>query len=236
MLKLVREYSTKAELVYKTLMEAIVASKLTPGTRLIVREIADQLSVSDIPVREALKMLETTGLIQTQPYIGSVVTTPSAEWIEEVFVMRAALESMAIRTSLPFLEDTDIEEILAINAEMKHTAKSEDTAKYARLNREFHKVVMAKSPYPALLSMIDDLLVKSEYGKAIFNLKPTTVRISDSEHDRLLQAIRARNGAKAEAITRDHRLRVGRQLAQVIRAGRYKSSEKQKRSKSVQAY
>jgi DNA-binding GntR family transcriptional regulator len=217
-------------------MEAIVASKLTPGTRLIVREIADQLSVSDIPVREALKMLETTGLIQTQPYIGSVVTTPSAEWIEEVFVMRAALESMAIRTSLPFLEDTDIEEILAINAEMKHTAKSEDTAKYARLNREFHKVVMAKSPYPALLSMIDDLLVKSEYGKAIFNLKPTTVRISDSEHDRLLQAIRARNGAKAEAITRDHRLRVGRQLAQVIRAGRYKSSEKQKRSKSVQAY
>jgi len=235
-LKLVREYSTKAELVYKTLMEAIVASKLTPGTRLIVREIADQLSVSDIPVREALKMLETTGLIQTQPYIGSVVTTPSAEWIEEVFVMRAALESMAIRTSLPFLEDTDIEEILAINAEMKHTAKSEDTAKYARLNREFHKVVMAKSPYPALLSMIDDLLVKSEYGKAIFNLKPTTVRISDSEHDRLLQAIRARNGAKAEAITRDHRLRVGRQLAQVIRAGRYKSSEKQKRSKSVQAY
>jgi DNA-binding GntR family transcriptional regulator len=235
-LKLVREYSTKAELVYKTLLDAIVASKLTPGTRLIVREIADQLSVSDIPVREALKMLEATGLIQTRPYVGSVVTTPSPEWIEEVFVMRAALESMAIRTSLPFLEDADIEELIAIDVRMKDAAKAENLAEYARLNREFHKAVMARSPYPALLSMIDDLLVKSQYGRAIFNLKPATVRISDSEHDRLLDAIRARNGAKAEAITRDHRLRVGKELAEVVRAGAYKSSEKKERSKRVQIH
>jgi DNA-binding GntR family transcriptional regulator len=235
-LKLVREYSTKAELVYKTLLDAIVASKLTPGTRLIVREIADQLSVSDIPVREALKMLEATGLIQTRPYIGSVVTTPSPEWIEEVFVMRAALESMAIRTSIPFLKDTDVEELLAIDMAMKSAAEAKNMAEYARLNREFHTALMAKSPYPALLSTIDDLLVKSQYGRAIFNLKPATVKISDSEHDRLLEAIKVRNGAKAEAITRDHRLRVGKELADIIRARRHVSPEIHERSKRVQIH
>jgi DNA-binding GntR family transcriptional regulator len=235
-LKLVGEYSTKAALVYKTLLDAIVERKLTPGTRLIVREIADQLSVSDIPVREALKLLEATGLIQTRPYIGSVVTTPSPEWIEEIFVLRAALESMAIRTSLPFLEGADIEELLAIDVEMKDAAKAERTAEYGRLNREFHKAVMAKSPYPTLLSMIDDLLVKSQYGRAIFKLKPAAVKISDSEHDRLLEAIQARNGAKAEAITRDHRLRVGKELADVIRAGKNNATAELERGKRVQIH
>ena len=236
MLKLVREYSTKAELVYKTLLDAIVANKLTPGTRLIVREIADQLSVSDIPVREALKLLEATGLIQTRPYVGSVVTTPSPEWIEEVFVMRAGLESMAIRTAVPFLEENRHRRNPAIDTEMKAAAKAENMVEYARLNREFHTALMAKSPYPTLLTTIDDLLVKSQYGRAIFNLKPATVKISDSEHDRLLEAIKVRNGAKAEAITRDHRLRVGKELADIIRARRYKSPEKHERSKSVQIH
>jgi DNA-binding GntR family transcriptional regulator len=67
-------------------------------------------------------------------------------------------------------------------------------------------------------------------------LKPATVKISDSEHDRLLEAIRARNGAKAEAITRDHRLRVGKELAEIVRAGERATAEKNERSKRVQVH
>lgn len=215
MLKVVKQFSTKAELVYQTLLEAIIGNKLVPGTRLIVKEIANQLSVSDIPVREALKMLEATGLIETKPYIGSVVTTPSPEWIEEVFVMRAALESMAIRTSIPFLKDSDIEKIIDIDNKMKE-CKGTPT-EYARLNREFHEATMGQSPYPTLLKLIDDLLVKSQYGKAIFGLKPATVKISDLEHDQIIEAIQNRDISRAEEITRDHRLRVGSELADAIR-------------------
>lgn len=215
MLELLNKYSTKAELVYKKLIDAIVGNELTPGTRLIVKEIANKFSVSDIPVREALKMLEATGLIETKPYVGSVVATPSPEWIEEVFVMRAALESMAIRTSAPFLKDEDIEAIIDIDNRMKE--QKSNHAEYARLNREFHRAVMGKSPYPNLLNMIDELLVKSQYGRAIFGMKPATVTTSDREHDQLIEALQNRDVDRAEAITRDHRLRVGRELADAIR-------------------
>ncbi len=215
MLKLLKQFSTKAELVYKTIFDAIIENRLVPGSRLIVKEIAEQLSVSDIPVREALKMLEATGLIVTKPYAGSVVATPSPEWIEEVFVMRAALESMATRTSIPFLKREDIQEIIAIDNQMK--SKKDNPVEYAQLNREFHKAVMGKSPYPQLLDLIDELLVKSQYGKAIFGLKPTTVKTSDLEHDKLIEAIQNSDIDEAEKLTRDHRLRVGSELADAIR-------------------
>lgn len=217
MLNLVKQFSTKAELVYQSLFDAIIDNRLTPGTRLIVKDIAEQLSVSDIPVREALKMLEATGLIETKPYVGSVVVTPSPEWIDEVFVMRAALESMAIRTSMPFLSDTDIDGIIALEEEMKIVARQGNTTEYARLNRQFHQAIMGKSPYPNLLSMINDLLIKSQYGRAIFGLKPAALKSSDVEHDRLIEAIQQRNIGKAEAITMEHRLRVGMELAAAIK-------------------
>ena len=215
MLNIAKRFSTKAEFVYQTLLDAIVGNTLTPGTRLIVKDIANQLSVSDIPVREALKMLEATGLIETKSYAGSVVTTPSPEWIEEVFVMRAALESMAIRTSIPFLKDSDIKNIIDIDNRMKE--EKGNPTEYARLNRNFHKAIMDKSPYPNLLNMIEDLLVKSQYGRAIFGLKPGTVKASDLEHDQLIEALQNRDVDRAEVITRDHRLRVGSELAGAIR-------------------
>lgn len=217
MLKLVKQFSTKTELVYHTLVDAIIENKLTPGTRLIVKDIAEQLSVSDIPVREALKMLEATGLIETRPHAGSVVATPSPEWIEELFVMRAALESMAISTAIPFMSEADVAEIVALEASMKEVVRQGDSVEYARLNRQFHKAVMRRCPYPNLLNMIDDLLVKSQYGRAIFGLKPSTVKTSDLEHDRIIEAIRSGDAQQAADITRSHRLRVGVELADVIR-------------------
>lgn len=225
MLKIAQQFSTKADLVYQALVDAIIGNRLTPGTRLIVKEIAEQLSVSDIPVREALKMLEATGLIETKPYIGSVVATPSPEWIEEVFVMRAALESMATRTSIPFLSDADIQNIIDIDNRMKE--QKHNSVEYARLNREFHMAIMGKTPYPKLLSTIEELLVKSQYGRAIFGLKPGTVKTSDLEHDQLIEALQSRDAEMAEKITRDHRLRVGNELADAIRKAPKNTATKQ---------
>jgi DNA-binding GntR family transcriptional regulator len=216
-LKLVKQFSTKTELVYQTLLEAILANELRPGTRLIVKEVAEQLQVSEIPVREALKLLEGTGLIETTPYVGAVVTTPSPEWIEEVFVLRAALESMAVRTAIPRMEEADRKHLMHLDSEIKQAARQGDVTEYSRLNRVFHRALIAQSPYPNLLKTIDDLLMKSQYGRAIFGLKPAAVKTSDAEHDELLRAVLERDAEAAAAITRNHRLRVGRELAATIR-------------------
>lgn len=216
-LKLVKQFSTKTELVYHSLLEAIIANQLRPGTRLIVKDVAEQLQVSEIPVREALKLLEATGLIDTTPYVGAVVTTPSPEWIEEVFVMRAALESMAIRTAVPLMDETDVKRLMNVDSEIKDAARRGDVTEYSRLNRIFHRALIAKTPYPNLAKTIDDLLMKSQYGRAIFGLKPETVKVSDAEHDELLRAVLDGDAEAAARVTRNHRLRVGRQLSATIR-------------------
>ena len=226
MLKPLQEHATKADLVYKSLVDAIVGNELVPGTRLIIQDIARRLSVSEIPVREALKKLEATGLIEVRPHQGAIVTRPSPEWIEEIFVMRAGLEGTAIRTSIPLLTRRDIDNIKKMNVSMKTCLKLANYKEYARLNREFHWAIIAKSPYPNLLNLLNDLLMKSQFGRAIFGLKPATMKISDVEHDRLIEAIRRRDIHRAEEINREHRSRVGKELAEIIRAASDKTREK----------
>jgi DNA-binding GntR family transcriptional regulator len=184
-------------------------------------------------VREALRKLEPTGLIEVRPHQGAIVTRPSPEWIEEIFVMRAGLEGTAIRTSIPLLLRRDIDKIKKMNVSMKACLKSGDYKDYSRLNREFHWAIIARSPYPNLLNLLNELLMKSQFGRAIFGLKPATMEISDAEHDRLIEAIRKGDVDRAEEINREHRSRVGKELAEIIReaseATREKSGKEEER-------
>ncbi len=232
MLKPLQEHATKAELVYKSLVDAIVENELLPGARLIIQDIARRLSVSEIPVREALKKLEATGLIEVRPHQGAIVTRPSPEWLEEIFVMRAGLEGTAIRTSIPLLLTRDIDKIRAMNSSMKACLKSGDYKEYSRLNREFHWAIIAKCPYPNLLNLLNDLLMKSQFGRAIFGLKSAAMQISNTEHDRLIEAICKGDIDRADEINREHRSRVGKEIAEIIRAASEdtkKSLERRKR-------
>jgi DNA-binding GntR family transcriptional regulator len=236
-LKPLREHLTKAERVYKSLVDSIVGNELAPGVRLIIQDIARQLSVSEIPVREALKRLESTGLIEVRPHQGAIVTRPSPEWIEELFVMRAGLEGTAMRTSFPLLTPENMREIQQMNLAMKARLVAGDYKEYSRLNREFHWAIIAKSPYPNLLNLIAELLMKSEFGRAIFGLKPTTMQTSDAEHDQLVEAIQQKDAEKAERINRQHRLRAGKELAEIVRQrSDEKSREPRKGGKGAADY
>jgi DNA-binding GntR family transcriptional regulator len=233
LLKPLQEHSTKAELVYKYLVDAIVGNEIIPGTRLIIQDIARRLSVSEIPVREALKRLESTGLIEVRPHQGAIVTRPSPEWIEEIFAMRAGLEGTAMRTSIPLLLPRDVEKLRKMNISMKTCHKAGNYKEYSQLNREFHWAVIAKSPYPNLLNMIAELLVKSQFGRAIFGLKPTTMDISDAEHDGLIEAIRDGDVDKAEKINREHRFRTGKELAEIVRKATEEKADEFKKEEGI---
>ena len=109
---------------------------------------------------------------------------------------------------------------------MKACLKPGDYKEYSRLNREFHWAIIAKSPYPNLLNLLNELLMKSQFGRAIFGLKPATMKISDVEHDQLIEAIQKRDVDRAEEINREHRSRVGKELAEIIRAASFKTRHK----------
>src|SRR6266481_5306478 len=86
------QHRTKGEFVYRTLRDAIVKCELSPGERLVIDDLARRLAVSSIPVREALQLLQSEGLVVTVPHVGTSVATLSRDSVAEVFAVMEGLE------------------------------------------------------------------------------------------------------------------------------------------------
>src|SRR6266480_3042980 len=88
-------HRTKQEFVYRTLREAIVRCELPPGERLVIDDLARRLEVSSIPVREALQLLQSEGLVVTVPHVGTSVALLSRESMADVFAVMEGLDQEA---------------------------------------------------------------------------------------------------------------------------------------------
>src|SRR5438132_9969938 len=97
--------------VYDALRRAIVTGVLQPGQRVNEAEVARQMHISRGPVREAIRLLEQAGLLVSIPRRGTVVVTLSAEDVEEVYTLRADLETRAIRRATTRLSEADLADL-----------------------------------------------------------------------------------------------------------------------------
>src|ERR1700759_1159837 len=87
-----RTFQTKQAMVYHTLREAIVQARRQPGERLIIDDLASQLAVSSIPVREALQLLQAERLVEQRPHVGAVVASITPDAVREIFALLECLE------------------------------------------------------------------------------------------------------------------------------------------------
>lgn len=188
--------------VYDRLIEDIRQGVLKPGARLTETDLAARLSVSRTPVREALRRMETEGLIQHQPRTGAVVRRLDYPEIMELYEMRTVLESTAARLAARAASDVEIEELRAINAEM--AGATGDGAALARLNRQFHHRLMDAARNRFLLKSVGSvettMLILGPSGMA----EPERAKEAVAEHEAVIAAIAARNGDAAETAMRHH--------------------------------
>src|SRR5262245_33666132 len=101
----------KSRAIYVALRERILSNDIAPGTRLVMREVANRYEASDIPVREALRMLERDGLVETAPYRGARVTTLTAKEVEETYFIRSHLESIATGLAAERITDAELAQL-----------------------------------------------------------------------------------------------------------------------------
>ncbi len=186
---------------YVTLMNEIRDGKLVPGDRLREVELAARLGVSRTPVREAIRQLEADGLVTHLPRQGASVRQLEYPEVMELYEMRAVLEGTAARLAARTASDVELAELTAINEDMRACDSAEEAA---RLNRVFHAALLDASK--------NRFLHKSMMGlhRALIILGPTTLsqtlRFENAvdEHDSVLAALRARDGAAAETAMRAH--------------------------------
>lgn len=131
--------------VYELLRTGLTAHEYEPGTRLVESEIARQLSVSQAPVRDALRRLSHEGLVLQIPRRGSFVAEVSTAGARDAYELRAALEGFAVRGALEHLTEAIVLDLEAYIADMHEAASADEMAAFIDADVRFHKTVWEAS-------------------------------------------------------------------------------------------
>lgn len=186
---------------YQRILDDIRAGSLNPGDRITETDIAERLGISRTPVREALRQLESDGLISHTPRTGSTIRQLDYSEVSELYEMRAVLESTAARFAARAASDVEVDELLSIHQAMCATSTTSDLD---ALNQQFHRCLLDAARNRFLLSAAHSI------EKTLLILGPSTFNESarpaqsNQEHEQILGAISARHPADAEQAMRKH--------------------------------
>lgn len=196
----VRKQATH-ELVAAVLREAITNGLLKANQPLPQDEIAQQLRVSHIPVREALRQLQSEGLVTYQQNRGAQVSALTADEIREIYQIRAILETAAIRRATPLLTAGQLDQAEQILAAAEAT---EDGAAWGSHDVDFHRLAYALEDRPRLRELIEGLLRRVDRYWLTHGLMLTHRTEFERDHRALLQALRARDAEAAAGLLERH--------------------------------
>lgn len=195
-------FQTAEQYVYLHLRERILAGELSGGTRINPVDVAADLSVSRMPVREALRQLDAEGLVTIMPNRRAVVTSLTAAEVEELFEIRAVLEALATRFAVPRFDASSLAELEMLSQLMDKVRP--DAKAWVERHTEFHDYIVEVSGQQHLRKMLRRihssvqpylLMYISVYGDA---------EMVGYEHDNVMATIRAGDPAAAEAYMVDH--------------------------------
>jgi DNA-binding GntR family transcriptional regulator len=191
-------YVSKTDLVAALIRELIITGELAAGEQLRQRDLAQRFRVSQTPVREAMRRLESEGLVISDTHRGFTVVEPDDGPVEENFQIRAALESLGASLAARKIDAEGLGRLQALNDRMR--ALADDDASYAELNREFHFTVYEYAGSPLLLTLMRLLWASLHGGPRVSRTHAESAGL----HDAILDALRAGDADGASAQTYQH--------------------------------
>ncbi|MET0135595.1 MAG: GntR family transcriptional regulator [Kibdelosporangium sp.] len=191
-------YVSKTDMVVALIRELIITGELPAGKQLRQRDLAARFNVSQTPVREAMRRLESEGLVIGDAHRGFTVVEADAGSTEENYQIRAVLEGLGASLAAPRIDEAGIVKLTGLNERMR--ALAEDDPSYSELNREFHFTLYEYAHSPLLLSLMR-LLWQALHGGP--RVTRTHVE-SAAQHDLIIDALRRRDSAAAQQVTYDH--------------------------------
>jgi DNA-binding GntR family transcriptional regulator len=184
----------------------IISGELASGVNLSEIALAESFGVSRTPVREALKKLQTEGLVTIRPRVGTFVTTPSRREITELFEMKELLEGAAARLLAQRGRVAEVDRLEQNLVEADRAVAAHDSARYAELVQEFHDLLITGADNAKLEAHYRTLMNQLAYPRLVTTSlgQPGRVLRSDQEHHRVLGLIVEKDGDSAERVMREH--------------------------------
>lgn len=198
------DYRTRAQVILEEMRERISTGVLAPGARLLLKPISEEFGCSEIPVREALRALQSEGLITVIPHTGAFVSAPNIEELVELTEVRSILEPQATIAAAPHIDAGMIAKLRDMLAEMRHLSEQNAAQEYGRLNRRFHTFILNKTPNQKMAALVKDLWGQADRGRLVYQKGPRFLDESLRQHTEIVGAIERKDLARLREIVADH--------------------------------
>ena len=197
-------HESLGERVYRTVRDLILSQVFPPGSKLNVEQICRDLGVSRTPVWDTMRRLESEGLVNTVPRHGVFVLNYGSDQIRDLFVVRGALEALAVRQAAQNLDTDSRTALEATMVELEHAASAGEMERYSRAAIEFHDRVLGASRNRVLSRLLENVYAQILVLRLRSLYLPERVASSVAEHRALFEAVLAGHGEEGERLARAH--------------------------------
>lgn len=195
---------TLAERIANELETRLVEGEFSPGTKLDEVVLSNYFSVSRTPIREALRVLSTKGLVEFQPRIGAIVASPTIGEVMDLFELVAELEGIGARLAAERMTEEDAARIVVAHDACKQAASSLDAEQYYKTNREFHLAIQHAAHNKALLEQTELLDKRLSPYRRFITFRRSQIDILLREHEEICWSLISREGESAAIAMRKH--------------------------------
>ncbi len=192
--------------VAERLRQRIFAHELPPGTWIDEQKLAEQYGISRTPLREALKVLASEGLVELKPRRGCYVTEISPQDLDDIFPLMAMLEGRCAAEAVNKASAHDIAVLKSIHEQLESAARDGRIGAFFEANQEFHKKIQELAGNRWMLSVIQDLRKVLKLSRLHSLSLEGRLQQSLDEHRVIMAAFEARETGKAEKLMHDHLL------------------------------
>ena len=205
-----------ADKLISDIRKEVSSGILKPGDQLEVTALAERFGVSRTPIREAIRTLVESGVLETRPRKGSFVRVLSAKQLLDLFQVAAELEGMACRLAALSLTKENVEAIESGLAKCTQAAEFQNNVEYAMANLDFHTAIHNASGNDWLIEQLRQLQINlNSYRTMPYEIRGRLKRSTD-EHKIICDAILSGDGEHACNLMRDHMMLQGKRLPSII--------------------
>lgn len=195
---------TKADMAYRQVREEIVEGIMAPGAAIDQEALAARLGLSTTPVREALRRLESEGLVVSRPHRDTIVAPLSLQQLEDTYAVRLALDPLAVEIAARDASDDDLGALQEL-AEKAAAAAESDPVTQMYQNRNLHRAMYRACGNAVLIQTLDTLWDSSDrYRLTLLRGDRTIGSQAHAEHSAIVRAMVERRAGDAAALMREH--------------------------------
>lgn len=199
-----RNLKREQDKVFEKFEHLILTGVFRPRERLVEADLAQRLNVSRYWVRDALKILKSKGLVKIIPFKGAVVSDLSEKEINDIFVIRVALEQLAIHLALEKIQKSDIQALKKLAAKFERQFRDNHVQEMIQVNAEFHDYLFRLSDNPALIQMIEDLRTRLHIIRYAAWSSPEVLARIIEEHQQYIRALEKKDSRALDELAEKH--------------------------------